>query len=135
MDIGSKIAEYLLTGIIGAIVGAIFGASGLLFFPLKRYMEKKLQKAENDAMERIKYQKEEFALSSQERDMLTEYVLWLRETLDFLLTSGILSANNEMISYWKKHLNECDEKLRQIQNKRKDMEREQIAESYIENIK
>lgn len=122
----SALAEYISVGIISAVIGGIFGASGLLFFPLRRYMEQKLEKAENDAIDRAKYQKEMFTIGAEEKAVISRYVFWLKETIFFILND--CHEHLDGTDYWKDHLSECANELNDVQKKRKGLEREQLAE-------
>ena len=126
----SALTENITMGIIGAIVGAIFGASGLLFFPLRKYMEQKFQKAEKEATERYEYQKQIAMLRSEEHASISRYLFWIKEMLVYVLNNK--ECPNGTTDYWKEHLTECAEDLKAVQLKRKELEREQLAEINFE---
>ena len=133
MDLFSTIVDGMSSGVLGAIIGAIFGASGLLFFPLKRYMEQKLKKAEQDATDRVNFQKQMFAFASEEQSSISKYLFWRTELMIYVLDNR--PCPDGQTEYWKKHLQDCAEDLKIIQAKRKDAEREQIAEFQVDGKK
>lgn len=126
MEIFSAFGKEMIVGIIGAIIGSIFGASGLLFFPLKKYMENKFEKAEKEALDRVEYQKKISVLRSEELASTDRYLFWIKELLHYLLSRNHCQLDNT--EYWKKHLSECADELKNIQAKRKALEREQLVE-------
>lgn len=126
MEIFSAFGKEIIVGIIGAIIGSIFGASGLLFFPLKKYMENKFEKAEKEALDRVEYQKKISVLRSEELASTDRYLFWIKELLHYLLSRNHCQLDNT--EYWKKHLSECADELKSIQAKRKALEREQLVE-------
>lgn len=126
MEIFSAFGKEMIVGIIGAIIGSIFGASGLLFFPLKKYMENKFEKAEKEALDRVEYQKKISVLRSEELASTDRYLFWIKELLHYLLSRNHCQLDNT--EYWKKHLSECADELKSIQAKRKALEREQLVE-------
>jgi ATP/ADP translocase len=130
MGLESALIQYIITGIIGAIIGSIFGASGLLFFPLKRFMEKRLEKAEKDANERIESQKKMFLITSEERSATSRYLFWLKEALVIILDNCVCSTDKG--DYWKQHIEEAAEELIAVEKKRKEFEREQLADINVD---
>lgn len=126
MGLDSAIWSSVIPAVVGAIVGAIFGATGLLFFPLKRYMEKKLEKAEREAQERNKYQKEMYMVTGEERSATNQYLFWLKEAVVNVL------ENQGKSGYFTQHLNETAEKLLEKETKRKDIERQKLADYDME---
>lgn len=124
--------QYIITGVIAAIIGGIFGASGLLFFPLKRFMEGKLQKAEKDAFERIQYQKDMFTIRAEEKSSMSRYLFWLKEIVIYLINES--PSADDVKVYWREHLNECADDLSSIQKRRKELEREHLARYHIDNL-
>lgn len=131
MGIDSVLLSSILPAIVGAIVGAIFGASGLLFFPLKRYMEKKLEKAENEASERNKYQRELYMVSGEERSATNKYLFWTKEAVVQVLKE--CACGKDRGDYFVSHLNEAAEELGAKETKRKEIERQQLADFNMEN--
>lgn len=130
MDLFSALINEVGSGVIGAIIGAIFGASGLLFFPLKKFMEQKLEKAEQDATDRVRFQKQMFAFASEEQSSISKYLFWMTELMIYFLDNK--PCTDGQVDYWKRHLQDCSEDLKTVQAKRKEAEREQLAEIQVD---
>lgn len=131
MEVEPSVFQYISTAIIGAVIGAIFGGSGLLFFPLRKYMEKKFKKAEDEAQERNKYQKELYIISGEERSATNKYLFWLKETTISILDECACGKDRGI--YFSTHINEASKELLEKESKRKEIEKQQLADYNLES--
>lgn len=131
MELDATLMQYIVTGIIGAVIGSIFGASGLLFFPLRKYIENKFAVAEKQATDREMYQKEIYKITAEEKSISNRYLFWLKEATNAILSDCTNTCNKDNRNYFKSHLEEVAIELVGIEAKRKDLERNQLADFNI----